>query len=550
MLTTPEPDAVKGKTLTIDQAFAHIGGEDNMVTEHGRFLIHNRIPHYLWKYRNKVTICTACGARLEGFYGHHRQMYSCPKCGMICEFRFEAKGHTQTYDCLYLYEWRRSVIDPETVVLTGSYVYRNSSRGHAPHECPVEVNSNALYVFRPGKAATVYKARYSWFDSKKRWERINSLHPEHTTYGRNCALVVDRIEFQKAIEGTRIGAVYNVLRGSGAPDWDELELYAIANCARRPWLEYLNKAGQGTLAAELMRMDVVSRDIIPKQRARTPAALLGLTEGQWYEIRRDGITLTAEILQSIQLLGEIMKMPVRVREAVELCERGAPTFHLHRMLGDRKSMYGYEAGICEYLAPLPDKLRRHILRRMLRGPLHRLNEWQDYYHQLRELGEDMTDPALMCPRDMMAMHERMTARLNALSDEKRLKKLESMNAALARRAEALRKDYTFRAAGLILRPYETAREIVGDGTRLKICIGSYVESYAEGRTLICCMRREEEPDEPWRAVEFDQKTGRVIQDRGYRNDLDGKTPGTIIQTRLFWAAWERAHNGRKARKSA
>ena len=548
---TPTPDAVKGRTLTFEQALEHIGGLENLVTDHGRFIIHNRIQHYLWKYRDKLTHCTACGATIEGFNGHHGQMYTCPRCGMICEFRHEAKGHHKVYDCLYLYEWRKSAIDPETIVLTGSYVHRNSTRGHEPHQSEVKVDSNAIYIFRPGKAVTVYKASWSWADNytTARWEPVRSVHPTHTRYHNSCEMVVDKNEFRKAIEGTRIGAVYSELCWK-TPEWDVLELYAIANCARRPWLEYLYKAGQVRLAADLMRMDTVPKEIIPRQRAKTPAELMGLTEGQWYEIRRDGIALTAENLEAVHLLGRLMKKPVKVAEAVALCDRwgGRVTYDLEMMLGEGRA--AYETSVAEYLAPLPDKLRRHILRRMLRGTLRDLHEWRDYYKQLRDLGEDMTDPALMCPRDMMAMHERMTARLNAIREEKRLRKMDGMNAAITKRVEALRKKYTFRAAGLILRPYETAREIVADGTALKICIGMYVESYAEGRTLICCLRREEEPDEPWRAVQFDERTGRVLQDRGMRNDVNGIDPGTKIQLRLFWAAWARAHGGRKERKSA
>ena len=174
-------------------------------------------------------------------------------------------------------------------------------------------------------------------------------------------------------------------------------------------------------------------------------------------------------------------------------------------------------------------------------------DWRDYYRQLERLGEDLTDPALLMPRDMREKHQAMIEREEALRKEKELKRLEVWNETFQKKLSEYRRKYGFRAAGLVLRPFESAEEVMREGNALHICIGSYAERYMRGGTVICCLRREEEPDEPFRAVEFDPRSGRVLQDRGMYNDTRGGIqPGTKKQLRLFWAAFDREKGRRSA----
>ena len=543
------PDAVRGRRLTFEQAVAHVGGEDNLVSEHGRYLIDINLRQYMWKYPDKITHCTACGKAFEGFTGRHGKIYACPSCGARCEFRHVARGYKRVYDQFYLYEWRRSALDPETVVLTGAIVWRNSNIYDHPHEAPVHVEASALYVFRPGKAATVYKRRWYWTDNAEgHWERKDKICQEHTVHGTSCEIVVDHAEFRRAIEGTRIGATFDALREeSGA--WQDLELDAIANCARRPWLEYLYKSGQRVLAAKLLREMVVPRDVIPKPTGKNPRELLGLTEGQWYEARRDRIQLTPATLKCLRIIGTATGKPAKVGETARICARDpGAEWNLRELLPERRGTY-YARTVGNYIEGLPDRLRRKIVRRLLEDT-RSIRDWRDYYGQLARLGEDMTDPALMLPRDLPEMHRRMTERENAIKLEARLKELAEGQLLLEKRLDKLRRDFTFNAAGLIIRPYESAREVIEEGQRLRICIGGYAERYMRGGTIICCLRRAEEPDEPWRAVEFSPQTGRRVQDRGYRNDMEnGIPPGVKAQLKNFWNAWDRAHENRGRKRA-
>jgi len=571
-LSPPKPpvDAVTGRRLTFDQAVAHVGGIDNLLSENGKHLIKLNARQYLWKYPNKTTWCTACGKPIEGFTGRHGQLYACPVCGARAEFRYEAKGHRRVFDEFVLYEWRRSVLDAEAVTLTATWVSRDSTNGHEPHLALLGTNTTALYVFRPGKAVTVYKKRVLWsangWDS--RWERVDSVHPEHTKNGTlgGADIVMDHAEFTKALEGTRIGRVFDTLREASGR-WHDLELTAIANCACRPWLEYLAKCGQVPLAAELMREPHISRDVIPNQRARNPRELLGLTAGQWGEIKRDGIELNEQTLSMLHVLTRLDIGPVKVADAMALDR--ADAYEIGRLL-PKRGKWGKET-LGDMVRLLPDRLRRKIIRRCIRE--HRyIQEWIDYYSQLRELGEVSVygpkpkanysdhrpfapdaDPALLLPKDVHAMHQRMTERLDMLRNEARIKAAEALRTKFEGKIlPKLKRRYDFQAEGLVLRPYAGAAEVIAEGSALSICIGSYAERYMRGDTVICCLRKAEAPDKPWRAVEFDARTGKLLQDRGYKNDVGqyAKAPETKALLERFWRAFDEAHSKRKERKSA
>ena len=561
------PDAITGRKLTFDQALAHVGTLDDLISDHGRDLIKANAKQYLWKYPNKLTHCTACGKTIEGFFGHHGQRYACPCCGARAEFRYEARGHGRVFDEFVLYEWRRSVIDPEAITLTATWVQRDSTHGHEPHKAPLRTSTTALYVFRPGRAVTVYKKQESWarYGVESSWERVDSVHPEHTKNGtwNGADVVIDHCEFRRAIEGTRIGRVYDLMKAE-SNTWADLELLAIANCARRPWLEYLAKCGQVHLAAELYRDPHISKSLIPNQRARNPRELLGLTEGQWFEIRRDGVILDTNLLERLHILNRLNIGAVKIADAEALDGIGLGT--LGYLLPEGQTWGGSTIG--EIIVRLPDKLRRKILRRCLRE-WRSIPEWRDYYHQLRKLGEVAlegappngheydrrlfapdADPALLLPRDMHAMHARMTERERLLEDAQRVRRTEGLRAKFeAAILPKLVKRYTFEAEGLVLRPFVGAAEVIAEGRALSICIGSYAEDYMKGSTVICCLRKADAPDKPWRAVEFDT-AGHRLQDRGYKNDREkGIPPQTKALLDRFWLAFDEAHQ-KKGVKSA
>lgn len=565
MLPEEKPDAVSGKRLSFEQCLAHVGGE--FVTDTGMALVRGAAHDYIWRYAaDKAAWCTACGKNVGNMKAKHGARVRCPACGKTVEFRHAGRGHSSEFDRFYLYEWRKSAIDPETIVLTASYAWRDSRNDH-PERAPIKVDYERLYIFRPGKAASVYSA--GWDNNNrlnaKYWYGKDNISPAHTGGfgGVNIKFIMDWGEFRLALEGTRIGRTFELL-DAASNRHDELELLAVANVARRPWLEYLAKSGQAALAAELMRAPRVPKDVAPRLQAKTPRELLGLTEGEWYEIRRDGVRLTTALLKTLRKLKRIGLNDVKIAEADRLSRDVMTLWRLeqiepHRVLGRFDT-----PSVCDLLdaARVPEKLRRKACRRIV-SDLPSVTEWRDYFSAVVRNGENLADPRFLLPKDMPAMHDRMTRRerlireeQQAIRDAANAAKLDARYADFKKRLEKLRRQYCFSACGLVLRPYESAGEVIAEGHALDICIGTYAEGYLAGRNIICCLRRAEEPDEPWRAVEFSTRDGAVVQDRGYKNDWtytarDGKRiePGTRAQLRNFWTAWKQ-HNESERRKTA
>ena len=76
----------------------------------------------------------------------------------------------------------------------------------------------------------------------------------------------------------------------------------------------------------------------------------------------------------------------------------------------------------------------------------------------------------------------------------------------------------------------------------------------DGQTILCALRWAEAPETPWRTVEFSAVDGKLVQDRGYKNDrVHGRSPGEPMtltaETRelleKFWNAFEAWRTGRK-----
>ena len=533
----PDPGLTAGCRVTFAQCLAHLGGV--LVPEDAAERIRALAPDYIWCYPGRVGYCTACGRKMVGVRGIHGEKMPCPMCGQEVTFRHERKGHQRVYDEFYYYQWRRSATDPEAILLVAIYCGRNSS-GPRPEFEAVQIRATKVYLFRPGKAVTVYQRWYSRFTNNEHWERTAHINPAHTGGGAPVEYHVDYDSFRQAIEGTRIGRVYGALLREQPRSYDLIELTAIASCARRPYLEYLAKCGQATLAAELMRMQTVSRDIVPNPRGKNPRALLGLTDSQWHEIRSDPITLTAERLERLAYMKR-MGLSGHVWETLRESEQTS-LYSLSQLAppAPYEKRRGWTT-VGELLRGLniSEKTRRRAYRTIIRSGIT-ASEWRDYYEQIRRMGGDLTDTALLMPRDMREKHQEMIEREEAIRKERKQKEMATMNAQFRKRLEKLQRRFVFQAAGLVLRPYESAMEVEAEGTALHICIGRYAEHYLRGDTVICCLRRAEEPDVPWRAVEF-SRDGRVVQDRGMYNDMRGGiSPGTKKQLRAFWHEWDRA----------
>ena len=138
------------------------------------------------------------------------------------------------------------------------------------------------------------------------------------------------------------------------------------------------------------------------------------------------------------------------------------------------------------------------------GPL--LHDCGDYLRQLDTMG--IHDGELM-PQDLQAAHERLSARQRRL-----------LNHDKNRQFRIRRKLYRWmcwRHGKYLIRPIDSADEIIREGEQQHNCVAGYADRHASGQTVICVLRRADTPRTSWHTVELNPATLQVKQCRGFRN---------------------------------
>lgn len=482
---------------------------------------------YIFRYsrrRGGMCMCSACGSEVDVAGHNHGEFVRCPECGKVVMIKDEWRGHKYLYDSQILYSWRRC--GAEALIVVGIYCSRNFNC-YSPESAQMEMRPEAIWQFEPGRARKFVREYYS-----RGWvANCEGIKPLNHPGASDC-----HTGMYEAIEGTRLGRIYEAIENNGA-GIDLNEITAMGAIAKKGYIEYLCAAGQEDLAAEIA---VGIKNIAANPKAKNTAKLLGLTEGQWFEARKSGIRISAKMLSALRIVQAAGRMEIKLGEAEAIAERVNP-WQL-RWLSERAD---------SMMNGVPAKLRRKAIRRAVAG--EDAQEWMDYWAQLKKLGEDRTDARMLIPRDMHAMHERMTARLQAIREEEQRKLDAWRNEEFDSRLKKLKRRYCFTAEGLVLRPFESAAEVIAEGQALHICIGSYAQSYMRGNTILCCLRHEDAPEEPWRAVEFSARTGELVQDRGAYNDSNKGAHnfdnGVREQLDRFWEQFNAAKR-EKRRKTA
>ena len=120
---------------------------------------------------------------------------------------------------------------------------------------------------------------------------------------------------------------------------------------------------------------------------------------------------------------------------------------------------------------------------------------------------DLTDQYTLLPPDLRKAH----AKTSALVTEKNNK---ASNDKITKRLPELEKKYCFESKDLLIRPAQSAGELVAEGKILHHCVGGYVSKYAKGETNILFVRRKEAPEEPFVTVELQRNAIKQAYGRG------------------------------------
>ncbi|MEG2252380.1 MAG: PcfJ domain-containing protein, partial [Clostridia bacterium] len=350
-------------------------------------------------------------------------------------------------------------------------------------------------------------------------------------YGGSLRVIPCDEQFHEAIRGTSFERMWKLLR----PDVGRYtyadrapEMEAIA---RRPFLEYLWRMGQKTLAVQGLERHYAAGII--NSRGKTATAVLKMTGEDLREVRDKKIKLTEALLVARKRLADA-GIHWRMGDIAEL-NRAVGVILLEDMLEYRQD----------------DKAMRYVLKMARRG--EHPSDIRDYWKALHELGQDVRDDALALTNRLTDRHQEAMTQLNALTAQRIANRqatgLDLNNGEVTALGEqfqkalpGLIKRFSYAACGLILRPASGAAELMVESSALNHCVRIYAERYMRGETVICVLRRERAPDVPWHTVEFTPE-GKRVQCRGENNQTQ------VVDAALLASFWA-AYGDREERRSA
>lgn len=552
----PLQDLGKADEKTIERALAHAGAtlenqNTALISEEARGMMLRNFEDFIWRDRSGDGICSNCDMSVDAreLWMGHKEYTRCPHCGKQVQVRDLRYGHSKLEQEFYAVEWRKSVLEKNALVMVGFYCGQNL-KGARPWEAEKLMIPVLIDVFRYGKSAERYqRAVWDWPDGKAgeaEWHRKRDVRPLGASYfGRKVDVAISERNFRETVDSTPFaGGVNAILQAVGKHGGYVPADYStwVSAIARRPWIEYMAKAGFMKLANECVGR--IPEGLV-NPRKKNVREIMKLSPDRYAELKGKRADISPDVLWVIQYADQ-NGVRLTLDEAQQI------------MNGGYCGYWSSLRSLLEMYGPLDRPLIRFLKRYGTNTEMRRT--LFDYLSAAREAGIDLTAPETRLPHNLMEAHDRAVQLRNELrymkERERHEKRCGGLQGKLDKRLPELEKKYCFEFDGLILRPARKLIELIDEGNALSHCVGSYIDGYASGRTDILFLRPEEEPDKPWRTIEFSPTTGRMIQDRGYKNDrATGNhdkgmmTPELRARLDAFWEAFE-DNRRRKARKSA
>lgn len=166
-----------------------------------------------------------------------------------------------------------------------------------------------------------------------------------------------------------------------------------------------------------------------------------------------------------------------------------------------------------------------------------LRLYRDYLDMAQELKSDMTERAILEPRNLKERHDLLASRVNELKsrpDDERFQKAvdEGLYWWVHKYAND---DYC------VVYPMKRS-DLTTEGQVLNHCVGlnSYFERHIRGHQMVFFIRRVSAPDKPYFTAEIDVDTGRIIQLYGFGNcsapkEVRGFTEGFARAVVRWWS---------------
>lgn len=463
------------------------------------------MPHYLfYDYNNgrakTQARCTYC----EKFSVIERQknndVLRCPKCGQKVIAKAQGKRaayHEDRETCQVI---RR--ISPQELVVRIYKLYWSYAKGKD------SIRKSAYEVMRifvrsdDGKKAIVEPYYYdSGYDSVTRWRR--GYHPG-ALFGIGSFVSEETGEvylpgLDKALQGTlwEYCALRQFYEQTGIPM--QVSRYLEMYLQHPLLIERLTKTGFENIAADVIYRYGFS-DALDETQDK-PHRIL--------RVQKEDVPLLQEQKADVAMLKKYqpyVAIHLRGRKELFLWQlhnriTEIPT-DVFRYMTAEKFMNYMNAQFPIYCESHPNNGYRDPTMGTL------VTMYVDYLHMCRRQAYDMKDKSVLFPKNCTAAHNREAERIRKINDAQKNKAFCMAYIGFAKKAALSNKKLQ------IVCP-KRANDLVDEGKALHHCVGSYIDSVAEGKCLIVFVRRVEEPKKPY--VTLEVRDGKIAQIHGDRN---------------------------------
>ena len=167
-----------------------------------------------------------------------------------------------------------------------------------------------------------------------------------------------------------------------------------------------------------------------------------------------------------------------------------------------------------------------------------VNDTVSTYNRLNHGTEPIIDWIFDSYSDVVRIHDALTELKN--EQDRELQAYWNMAEAERRRkdeekrkeTDEQRKCYEYEDEEFIIRLPKTVNEIVNEGTTQRICIGGYTTRHSKGETNLFFLRRKDDEDTPFYAIEMNNNKS-IVQIHGFGNKWLGNNP-EAIPTVIRW----------------
>lgn len=467
------------------------------ITEYQEKFFRQKYGKYIMVERddnsNHICTCSACGTefKADGKTKHNSTM-ACPHCGkemkVIHKWR---KTFTDSVDWAVI----PKAIDENTIMFRYILIYNANGDVFVGEEARKVVHFN-------GKKTCTYPFEKSPYDGKwyysKRWyfTEYYMYHP--------VKLFCDNADEYKRMWFRELNklAMFQYVNAKEFYNYHWTPWYNITHLhSRMDLYEKLYRIGLAGLARE--DMDVIGKSYDGKpgiQYDNSKSSLIGMLD-----ITKDKLKLLKQkpTVENVKLLQAIESVD---NELFDL-------FHESKAnIADLKNIK--EIGVSQ------KKVLRYAIRHGCK-----VSEWIHYRRVLAELGYNLTDESYLFPKDFRKADARVTEEKAELEIRKSAELKVKQSSMMLKIANGLRENKELMqmfagCEGLQVYVPESAEDLMREGRALHNCIGTYVDRYAEGKTLLFFIRRIDEPDKPFVAMEYCH--GKVVQCRyDYNKPVEG-----------------------------